>query len=298
MNNKNILIICLLAILLIGGTLVYTTTTNKNIRNEENKEPLIGGQTDEHGCLVAAGYSWCQAKNKCLRIFEEFCPDAAASLVDSIKTETGVTLSPAGNTEFNWIVAEADVTTDNTISGVLYSSEGVHMADYNKIEKYMNDNFEADNYNLADGVVGGLRGYYGNYMACLLNFRHSQMKEVGEGIMEPVGDNLKVTLECGYFNKNKIHTLIVGQLIGEALAKKYQKAIGETSITITKQDDTHAAGNVVFGQGGPGEGGGFLAVKINNLWKVVFDGNGSVDCNKMRQEYGFSDEILKPEFCD
>ncbi len=34
----------------------------------------IGGETDEHGCLPAAGYSWCEAKRKCLRTWEEDCP--------------------------------------------------------------------------------------------------------------------------------------------------------------------------------------------------------------------------------
>lgn len=34
---------------------------------------IIGGQKDEHGCLIAAGYSWCEAKQKCLRTWEEKC---------------------------------------------------------------------------------------------------------------------------------------------------------------------------------------------------------------------------------
>ncbi len=33
----------------------------------------VGGDTDAHGCLIAAGYSWCEVKNKCLRLFEEAC---------------------------------------------------------------------------------------------------------------------------------------------------------------------------------------------------------------------------------
>lgn len=37
-------------------------------------EPLIGGDKDAHGCLIAAGYSWCESKNKCLRVWEENCP--------------------------------------------------------------------------------------------------------------------------------------------------------------------------------------------------------------------------------
>jgi hypothetical protein len=38
---------------------------------DQNK--IIGGDKDEHGCLIAAGYSWCQAKQKCLRVWEESC---------------------------------------------------------------------------------------------------------------------------------------------------------------------------------------------------------------------------------
>jgi len=34
---------------------------------------IIGGNTDAHGCLGPAGYSWCDVKNKCLRVWEESC---------------------------------------------------------------------------------------------------------------------------------------------------------------------------------------------------------------------------------
>ena len=36
-------------------------------------EKPIGGETDEHGCMLMAGYSWCEAKQKCLRSWEEDC---------------------------------------------------------------------------------------------------------------------------------------------------------------------------------------------------------------------------------
>jgi putative hemolysin len=35
--------------------------------------PKIGGDKDIHGCIGSAGYSWCEAKQKCLRIWEENC---------------------------------------------------------------------------------------------------------------------------------------------------------------------------------------------------------------------------------
>jgi len=45
-----------------------------------NAPRLIGGDKDAHGCLVGGGYSWCEQKQKCLRVWEEkcvSCPDYA-----------------------------------------------------------------------------------------------------------------------------------------------------------------------------------------------------------------------------
>lgn len=36
-------------------------------------EPLLGGDADEHGCIGSAGYTWCAASGKCLRVWEEDC---------------------------------------------------------------------------------------------------------------------------------------------------------------------------------------------------------------------------------
>ncbi len=40
----------------------------------DGADKSIGGETDEHGCLPTAGYTWCETKQKCLRIWEENCP--------------------------------------------------------------------------------------------------------------------------------------------------------------------------------------------------------------------------------
>jgi len=87
------------------------------------------------------------------------------------------------------------------------------------------------------------------------------------------------------------------QAVTKILADKYNKELSEVTVTVTKFDDTHAAGGVKFGAGGTGEGGLFLAARVDNVWEVVYDGNGAVDCDKMRNDYGFSDELLK-NFCD
>jgi len=36
---------------------------------------LIGGQKDEHGCLTAAGFSWCPSTPSCQKIWEGFCEE-------------------------------------------------------------------------------------------------------------------------------------------------------------------------------------------------------------------------------
>ena len=43
-------------------------------KQNENQKP-IGGDKDEHGCLVGAGYSWCPSTEKCQRMWEEYCEE-------------------------------------------------------------------------------------------------------------------------------------------------------------------------------------------------------------------------------
>lgn len=172
MKNKIIILISgilVLVVLSIFGN--YFFSHNKKLEATPSASPafspkLIGGDKDAHGCLIAAGYSWCEAKNKCLRTWEENCDE---------------------NEE---------------------------------------------------------------------------------------------------------------QIIQGLLAKKYNKAVDQVKVTTTKESGAFWSGSVLFGKGGSGESGIVLATKVNGVWEIVFDGNGSIDCAKMRQQFGFPDEILKPNYCD
>ena len=66
MNWKYILIVIILAAVVGGVILAYQYWW-------ANPEEPRGGEKDEHGCLLMAGYSWCEAKQKCLRVWEEGC---------------------------------------------------------------------------------------------------------------------------------------------------------------------------------------------------------------------------------
>ncbi len=72
-NNKRL--IWIIAIIAVAAILIYICC---------NKPQIIGGDKDEHGCLIAAGYSWCDAKQKCLRVWEEECP-----ITENVCTEAG-----------------------------------------------------------------------------------------------------------------------------------------------------------------------------------------------------------------
>ena len=41
---------------------------------DEAMPEMIGGDQDNHGCLIGAGYLWCPSTQKCQRLWEEECP--------------------------------------------------------------------------------------------------------------------------------------------------------------------------------------------------------------------------------
>ncbi len=55
-------------------------------------EGMVGNDRDEHGCIGSAGYTWCAAKEKCLRIWEENC-EAGASTTIPVANEPQATFS-------------------------------------------------------------------------------------------------------------------------------------------------------------------------------------------------------------
>lgn len=68
MSKKLKFILLFLVVLFLAGALAFNY-----VKTKSPKEELIGGQKDEGGCLIGAGYSWCEVKQKCLRVWEEKC---------------------------------------------------------------------------------------------------------------------------------------------------------------------------------------------------------------------------------
>jgi len=308
MNKTSVLVGVLGALILAGIGYFYfiVPSAEKSVpadrqaangRQQEESpadEPLAGSDADEHGCIGSAGYAWCEGKSKCLRFFEEFCPDEAGKLAVEIKADTGIELASKGSTTFNWIVNYADEkTAGQDVDGVRYEAQGVSLEDVKKIEDYLNSIAEPDSFNLADGPEGGLRGYYYNYMACDLDFRRVGGRETPEGIAEPSGGNLDVALSCGYFNRNDLPKISVREAMRELFVKKYNLAPASMNITVVSLAESHVRGSVAFldESGNPASGGYFFAKQAGDNWELVLDGNGQISCSLLRDS-GFPEEMM------
>lgn len=64
MKDK-LIILAIVLVLLVGG--IYY------LGKAYERPSVIGGDKDTNGCLVGAGYSWCEAKQTCTRPWEEYC---------------------------------------------------------------------------------------------------------------------------------------------------------------------------------------------------------------------------------
>jgi hypothetical protein len=100
MKNKTLLMVLIVVVVLVVIFVVYFTVHSMNkFESPNTNQMLIGGQKDAHGCLIAAGYSWCAPKNKCLRVWEEHCyVTEEASLAKIFSTEHNLPLSEVGVT--------------------------------------------------------------------------------------------------------------------------------------------------------------------------------------------------------
>ena len=79
----------LLVVFLFLVAVISGCTQQPTSDGGDGNEQIIGGDKDEHGCLIAAGYSWCEAKQKCLRAWEEACETAVngSNVTDDVNTE-------------------------------------------------------------------------------------------------------------------------------------------------------------------------------------------------------------------
>lgn len=99
---------------------------------------MVGNDRDEHGCILSAGYSWCEAKHNCLRPWEEYCtsnPSKMFSFVcDENKTITA-TFYPGDDKYVDLILSDnRKISLPHAISasGARYAKEDETFVFWNK----------------------------------------------------------------------------------------------------------------------------------------------------------------------
>lgn len=168
------------------------------------KEKIVGGDADEHGCIGSAGYTWCEAKQKCLREWEEPCEqEEVFNLLKELEEETQIDFSGVVKTEFVWRiegekVGKVQKTEELTIKGKGFDVEGISEEAHKSIEAFFRDNgFEVDLYNVADGTIAGATGYKKGQIVCLVAGGASGYREATGQWTPPELDIRDVEVKCG-----------------------------------------------------------------------------------------------------
>lgn len=95
MNKITLLLVLFSAPVIAGCTPQSVSTPLPTVTPTPSQ--LIGGDKDSHGCIGSAGYTWCQSKNKCLRVWEEACPDETDLIKTTIKQAIVAKHGPTAN---------------------------------------------------------------------------------------------------------------------------------------------------------------------------------------------------------
>lgn len=285
MKAKNI-IIAVIAVLIVGVGVYYFYP----VPEEEN----IGGEEDEHGCMLMAGYSWCEAEQKCLRPWEEGCEDYITQLFEAVETETNIDFSEPVDVVLTWQVESETAVESLTLDALMISADTVVDQDFQKIKNLIeNDGFEDDAYNGRGSFVGESRAYRkDNFsLVCVLSGILSDF-DLDEPRYEPQTTDRDVNIICAILDKSLVPEISVEKRIREALAEKHGKKVSQTEITITQETEDHARGSVVFQPGGSENSGMFLAANVNGEWQIAFDGNGAVACQDL-EDYNFPSDMVE-----
>ena len=195
--------------LILGGVYAYKSFVNESepvVQKDEQSDQLIGGDKDEHGCMLMAGYSWCEAKQKCLREWEEPCEqEEVFNLLTELKDSTGIKFSGMQDVEFKWIVKVDPEIAEETVAGKGFEVERISSEQADSIHPFFIDNgFKTDVYNFAAGTISGLTGYKKDKAVCAVARGLTGYKEAEGQWIPPESDKWDITIECGKLAKTEM----------------------------------------------------------------------------------------------
>ena len=97
------IVIAAVVVALLGAGGFYAYKYYSTPTPSAQNQPIVGGDRDAHGCIGSAGYSWCEAKQKCLRTWEEPCE---ADTTAGWKTYTNSQYGFSFKYPKEWVISE------------------------------------------------------------------------------------------------------------------------------------------------------------------------------------------------
>lgn len=168
------------------------------------EEKLIGGEKDEGGCLISAGYSWCEIKQKCVRVWEEPCTiidekNNIENIILDLEEQTDISMNRLGKGTFQWNQKTPSGNVSMDVSGYGYSailidnSKETGIVNFFKEQEFVNDPA-----NVSAGVIESTAGYVRENLSCLYSKTFSDYKEGDTQLIPNSNSTLDITIYCGY----------------------------------------------------------------------------------------------------
>lgn len=132
-----------------------------------SEDQQVGGETDEHGCLVSAGYSWCDEKDECVRIWEEGC-DNITTLLAELNNITSEEFSQLSDTSFDWRGGSSGKTLVEVVGSSKTATAVTANMNYEVDHFFQSNGFIEDQFNLLDKTLPA-RGYQKETIVCLVS---------------------------------------------------------------------------------------------------------------------------------
>lgn len=265
-KNKTwlIVIILVVVILLVGAAVLLMKSPNS----------FISGGDDANS----------------LKPIEEFEVNSADDILTGLKLYSGIEFGDIQSVnQMIWNVDGGDKILQIEMPGKQINAYQILPEEKDKVRPYFQGlGFEMDEYNVADGIVGGLVGYKKDNYVCRVLGRFSKRTEQGV----PVANIHDVEVTCGELLEDNFSEVTLDVILKRLFAEKYNKPIDNIKLTPNMVSENHIRGMVnLDSDDSASEGGIFLATNFNGAWEIVFDGNGSYACSDLAN-YNFPADMI------
>ena len=121
-KSQNIIWFIVIVVLIAGIAYLYfnrqANVPSPVSDNAASSGKMVGSDRDAHGCIASAGYSWCEAQQRCLRPWEEACTTATSSNIVKYFCQEGILRADYGTSSVILTLKDGSVKTlPQTISG-------------------------------------------------------------------------------------------------------------------------------------------------------------------------------------